>query len=74
MAVDTHHTLKFYEFINKAEKEREEEEAKQHEEMRKTWKEMLIKYDKDNSGKITADEFLELMNDYWKTAYPESGY
>lgn len=36
--------------------------------MRKTWKEMLVKYDKDNSGLISPDEFLQLMNDYWTSS------
>ena len=53
VAVDTHHTLKFYEFIDKVKKEEEEKRAKDEEEMRKRWKEMLVLYDKDNSGKIS---------------------
>lgn len=70
VAVDTVKTLKFYEFIDKELKEKEERRKEWEEKQRKIWKAMLQKYDKDNSGFVTKEEMMELSNDYCKIYCP----
>lgn len=70
MAVDSVKTLKFYEFIDKELKEKEEKRKEWEEKQRKIWKAMLQKYDKDNSGCVTKEEMMELSNDYCKLYCP----
>lgn len=70
VAVDTIKTLKFYEFVDKELKEKEERRKEWEEKQRKIWKAMLQKYDKDNSGFVTKEEMMALSNDYCKLYCP----
>lgn len=56
MAVDNDKTLKFYDFIDKQEKEKEEQKKKFEEELSETCKKVFMKYDVDGSGRLDRDE------------------
>lgn len=67
VAVDTHKTLKFYEFVDKRIKLENERLAKEEEEVIKGLKELFEKYDADQNGMLTFDEFSIMAQDYFKT-------
>ncbi len=67
VAVDTHKTLKFYEFIDKRIKEENERVAKEEEEIIKGLKELFEKYDADQNGMLTFDEFAVMAQDFFQT-------
>ncbi len=67
VAVDTHRTLKFYEFIDKSIKEENERVAKEEEEIIKGLKELFEKYDADQNGLLTFDEFAVMAQDLCQT-------
>jgi WD40 repeat protein len=67
VAVDTHRTLKFYEFIDKRIKEENERIAKEEEEIIKGLKELFEKYDADQNGLLTFDEFQVMAQDFFQT-------
>lgn len=67
VAVDTHRTLKFYEFIDKRIKEETERVAKEEEEIIKGLKELFEKYDADQNGLLTFDEFAVMAQDFFRT-------
>lgn len=67
VAVDTHRTLKFYEFVDKKIKEESERVAKEEEEVIKGLKELFDKYDADQNGLLTFDEFSILAQDFFQT-------
>jgi len=57
VAVDTNRTLKFYDFIDKREKEEKERLAVEEEDVIKGLKELFDRYDADQNGLLTFDEF-----------------
>jgi len=65
VAVDTHRTLKFYEFIDKRVKEQNEKIAAEEEEVIKGLKELFDKYDADQNGMLTFDEFTIMAQDFF---------
>lgn len=67
VAVDTDRTLKFYEFIDKRIKEENERVAKEEEEIIKGLKELFEKYDADQNGMLTFDEFAVMAQDFFRT-------
>ncbi len=67
VAVDTHRTLKFYEFVDKRIKEETERLAKEEEEVIKGLKELFDKYDADQNGMLTFDEFEIMAQDFFQT-------
>lgn len=66
VAVDTHRTLKFYEFIDKRVKEQNEKIAAEEEEVIKGLKELFDKYDADQNGMLTFDEFTIMAQDFFQ--------
>ena len=56
VAVDTHRTLKFYEFIDKSIKEEKERLVLEEEEVIKGLKELFDKYDANQNGELSFDE------------------
>jgi hypothetical protein len=65
VAVDTHRTLKFYEFIDKRVKEQNEKIAAEEEEVIKGLKVLFDKYDADQNGILTFDEFTIMAQDFF---------
>lgn len=65
VAVDTNKTVKFYEFIDKRIKEDTERTAKEEEEIIKGLKELFEKYDADQNGMLTFDEFAVMAQDFF---------
>jgi len=65
VAVDTHRTLKFYDFIDKRDKEEKERLALEEEEVIKGLKELFDKYDADQNGLLTFDEFTIMAQDFF---------
>jgi len=65
VAVDTHKTLKFYEFIDKALKEEKERAAAEEEELIKALKELFDKYDADQNGMLEFEEFTIMAQDFF---------
>lgn len=65
VAVDTHRTLKFYDFIDKREKEEKERMAVEEEEVIKGLKELFDRYDADQNGMLTFDEFTIMAQDFF---------
>ena len=65
VAVDTHKTLKFYEFIDKRIKEDQEKAACEEEEMIKGLKELFDQYDADQNGLLSFDEFSIMAQDFF---------
>jgi len=64
VAVDTFKTLKFYDFIDKKKKEEAERMALEEEEIIKGLKDLFDKYDADQNGLLTFDEFSIMVQDY----------
>ena len=64
VAVDTFKSVKFYEFIDKIVKEQNEALEKEEEEMIKTLKDLFDKYDADQNGLLTFDEFSIMVQDF----------
>jgi Ca2+-binding EF-hand superfamily protein len=67
VAVDTHKSLKFYEFIDKEVKEAEEKKAKEEEKLNTGLRELLDKYDTDFSGKLNYEESTKLFKELFDT-------
>lgn len=67
VAVDTDRTLKFYEFIDKRIKEENERNAVEEEKTIKGLKELFDKYDADQNGMLTFDEFTIMAQDFFTT-------
>ena len=65
VAVDTHRTLKFYEFIDKSIKEEKERLALEEEEIIKGLKELFDKYDANQNGELSFDEFSIMAQDFF---------
>jgi len=65
VAVDTHKTLKFYEFIDKRIKEEQEKSAHEEEELIKGLKELFDQYDADQNGLLSFDEFSIMAQDFF---------
>ena len=65
VAVDTHKTLKFYEFIDKRIKEEHEKQAQEEEELIKGLKELFDQYDADQNGLLSFDEFSIMAQDFF---------
>jgi len=67
VAVDTHKTLKFYEFIDKELKEEEEKKAKEEEGITNGLRELLDKYDADFSGKLNYEEASKMFKELYES-------
>ena len=65
VAVDTHKTLKFYEFIDKALKEEREKVAAEEELLINGLKELFDKYDADQNGMLEFEEFCIMAQDFF---------
>ena len=65
VAVDTHRTLKFYEFIDKSIKEEKERLVLEEEEVIKGLKELFDKYDANQNGELSFDEFSIMAQDFF---------
>lgn len=65
VAVDTHKSLKFYEFIDKTLKEEREKQAAEEELLINGLKELFVKYDADQNGMLEFDEFCIMAQDFF---------
>ena len=65
VAVDTHKSLKFYEFIDKALKEEREKNAAEEEILINGLKELFDKYDADRNGMLEFEEFCIMAQDFF---------
>lgn len=65
VAVDTSRTLKFFEFIDKRIKDETERAAHEEEEIIKGLKELFDRYDADQNGMISFDEFACMAQDFF---------
>ena len=67
VAVDTHKTLKFYEFIDKEVKEAEEKKEKEEENITNGLRQLLDKYDADFSGRLNYEEAKNLFRELYES-------
>lgn len=65
VAVDTHKTLKFFEFIDKRIKDETERAAQEEEEVIKGLKELFDRYDADQNGMLSFEEFSIMAQDFF---------